>query len=232
MAPQSRPALQTAAAGPKIGYHDESADRPPCSGFRDLEAMTVLLSIVAALAAVAAAAAALAYRAESRPDRVLGLLYHRLVTDEQYAGCPPTEKIFSIPTGRFREQMEYLRDAAYTAVTLDAVCDYVEHGRPLPPRPVLVTFDDGCVSVYERALPILRALGFPALLFVTTDPRSWVFSLGSNAQRRVTDDEIRALDAAGVTIGSHAVSHEALSATPSASSSACSATRCVTSACR
>lgn len=164
------------------------------------------------LVTLAAVATWRALRAEDRPDRILGLLYHRLVSEEQYAGCPPTEKIFSITEARFREQMEYLKREGYSAVTLDAVADFVEAGRPLPPKPVLVTFDDGCVSVHERALPILRDVGFPGVLFVTTDPASWVFSLGSNSQRRVTDEEMRELEAGGVTIGSHAVTHDALEA--------------------
>jgi peptidoglycan/xylan/chitin deacetylase (PgdA/CDA1 family) len=50
----------------------------------------------------------------------------------------------------------------------------------------------------------------PATLFVTTDPEAWVFSLGSNAQRRVTAEEMRELEEGGVTIGSHSVTHGAL----------------------
>ena len=73
-----------------------------------------------------------------------------------------------------------------------------------------ITFDDGCVSVYDMAFPLLRERGWPAVLFVTTDPDSWVFSLGSNAQRRVTPEEMRELEEGGVTIGSHSVTHGAL----------------------
>jgi peptidoglycan/xylan/chitin deacetylase (PgdA/CDA1 family) len=41
---------------------------------------------------------------------------------------------------------------------------------PLPPRPVLVTFDDGYRSVFELARPILRRHGVPAVVFVCSDP--------------------------------------------------------------
>jgi peptidoglycan/xylan/chitin deacetylase (PgdA/CDA1 family) len=43
-------------------------------------------------------------------------------------------------------------------------------GPPLPPRPVLVTFDDGYRSVHDLALPILRKHGVPALAFICTGP--------------------------------------------------------------
>jgi peptidoglycan/xylan/chitin deacetylase (PgdA/CDA1 family) len=169
----------------------------------------VLLGGVVALAALAWARA---YRTESRRDRIPALLYHRIVTPEEWQSFPPLARNFSITEARFRAHMEGLRRAGHTPVSLDAVLDAIEEGKSLPSRPVLVTFDDGCVSVHSRALPILRALGFPAVFFVTTDAGSWVFRNGPDAQRRVTEQEIRELDAGGVTIGSHALSHDALQA--------------------
>jgi peptidoglycan/xylan/chitin deacetylase (PgdA/CDA1 family) len=172
--------------------------------------MWVALAVLGAIGGGAGLAFLLALRGENRPDRILGLLYHRLVSDEEYARCPPTEKIFSITEGRFRAQMEYLKREGYHPVTLAAVLDLLERGVALPPKPVCLTFDDGCVSVYTRALPILRELGFPAVLFVTTDPDAWCFRLGSNSQRRVSVAEMLALEAGGVAIGSHALTHGAL----------------------
>jgi peptidoglycan/xylan/chitin deacetylase (PgdA/CDA1 family) len=160
-----------------------------------------------ALLAGASLAFLVARRREDRPDRVLGLLYHRLVSDGAYASCPATEKIFSITESRFRTQMEHLLREGYHPVPLAAVLDSVERGVALPPRPVCITFDDGCVSVHDLALPILRELGIPAVLFVTTDPEAFCFKLGSNSQRRVSPEELRTLEAGGVAIGSHALTH-------------------------
>jgi len=75
-----------------------------------------------------------------------------------------------------------------------------------------LTIDDGCASVYTRMLPILRRHGAQAILFVTTDAASAVFREAGTGERRLTDPEIRELAAAGVEIGSHAVSHRPLSA--------------------
>ena len=55
-------------------------------------------------------------------------------------------------------------------VSLDEVIDAMENGRRLPPRPVLVTFDDGYRSVFTEALPILARHRIPATVFVATDP--------------------------------------------------------------
>jgi peptidoglycan/xylan/chitin deacetylase (PgdA/CDA1 family) len=43
-------------------------------------------------------------------------------------------------------------------------------GPPLPPRPVLVTFDDGYRSVFTLAQPILQKYSIPAVIFVCSDP--------------------------------------------------------------
>ena len=42
------------------------------------------------------------------------------------------------------------------------------HGGPLPPNPVMITFDDGYRSCHDVALPILRELGIPATFFIAT----------------------------------------------------------------
>jgi peptidoglycan/xylan/chitin deacetylase (PgdA/CDA1 family) len=173
-----------------------------------IPALAILAILLAAIGLVYIGA----YRRENRPDRILGLLYHRLVSEKEYASCPPTEKLFSMTEARFREQMEYLKHEGYTAVTLEQVVDYVREGRGLPPKPVMVSFDDGCISVYERAYAIMRELDIPGTVFVTTDPQSWVFTLGSNTQRRLTPEEMRELDANGIAVESHGVSHGAMEA--------------------
>ncbi len=149
-------------------------------------------------------------RQESRSDRVLGLLYHRVVPPEVYARFTGTEQIFSIPLDRFREQLAWLRDAGHHFVSLDQLTGHLKHGEKLPPKPVSITFDDGCESVYAHALPVLRELSIPATVFVTTDENAWIFHEGEYYERRMTLDELRACAAAGVSIGSHAVTHRGL----------------------
>ncbi len=55
-------------------------------------------------------------------------------------------------------------------VTLAQVRDAVRGGRPLPPRALLVTFDDGLREQVDEALPVLDRLGIPAAFFVNTWP--------------------------------------------------------------
>jgi peptidoglycan/xylan/chitin deacetylase (PgdA/CDA1 family) len=79
--------------------------------------------------------------------------------------------------GMFDRQLSYLVRAA-SPVSLDHVADAIAGRRALPPRSVLVTFDDGHRSVLEAGLPLLRERGIPAVAFVVaglldTDQPFW-----------------------------------------------------------
>ncbi|MCF2529267.1 polysaccharide deacetylase family protein [Yinghuangia soli] len=77
----------------------------------------------------------------------------------------------------FAAQMDHLQAHAFP-VSLRQVEDAVHNGRRLPPYSVLVTFDDGDVSVATEGLPLLAARGIPAVCFVVagligTDTPFW-----------------------------------------------------------
>jgi peptidoglycan/xylan/chitin deacetylase (PgdA/CDA1 family) len=144
----------------------------------------------------------------SRPG-VAVLLYHRLVEDPLYESLPLPESVFSIPVSRFREQIEYLARAGYQTLSLERFERILSGTEPPPPRAALITFDDGCESVFRLAAPILRSHRMPAVVFVTSDPASRVF-LAPESQRRLSDEEIRQLDGLGIACGSHGLSHAGL----------------------
>jgi peptidoglycan/xylan/chitin deacetylase (PgdA/CDA1 family) len=68
----------------------------------------------------------------------------------------------------FDEQMDQLRALGYAVVDLDAVLDHYAGVRPLPPRSVLITFDDAYADFAEHAWPVLQRHGLAATLFVPT----------------------------------------------------------------
>ena len=65
----------------------------------------------------------------------------------------------------FAGQMDALKAAGYTTVDIWQLRDYVEHGTPLPEKPVMISFDDGYESNYSIAYPILKERGFKATIF-------------------------------------------------------------------
>ena len=96
-------------------------------------------------------------------DPFLVLIYHRVHAKEGR---------FSIERATpedFRRQMSHLaRD--YNVLALDEIVRRLDAGEPLPPRATAITFDDGYEDNYTEAFPVLRSLGLPATIFVTTGP--------------------------------------------------------------
>jgi peptidoglycan/xylan/chitin deacetylase (PgdA/CDA1 family) len=99
-----------------------------------------------------------------RRDRAIILRYHAITdgADVDYAApdiCLPVEAL--------RLQMAFVK-RAYRPVDLDTLVEAMHEGRPLPPRALAVTFDDGYADNFHLAFPVLRALGVPATVFVAT----------------------------------------------------------------
>jgi peptidoglycan/xylan/chitin deacetylase (PgdA/CDA1 family) len=69
-----------------------------------------------------------------------------------------------VPQADFVEQMKWLDEHGYEAVTLDQVEDAWYAGGELPPKPVVLTFDDGYLSQYVAAFPALEHFHWPGVI--------------------------------------------------------------------
>src|SRR5262245_62081377 len=91
--------------------------------------------------------------------------YHRVAEAEHTPLLDPS-MISATPTD-FRRQIEFVRQY-YDVVSLQDVLDFLGHGRRLPKRPVLLTFDDAYRDFATVVWPILKQHRLPATLFVPT----------------------------------------------------------------
>lgn len=96
--------------------------------------------------------------AETESVQVPIILYHHLAQEAQGD--------MTISESRFREQMEALFEAGYNPVSFDDLIAFVENRTPLPDHPIVITFDDGYMSNYEIAYPILKEYRFKAAIFI------------------------------------------------------------------
>jgi len=94
------------------------------------------------------------------------LTYHH-VQDMAEAGAQGHAGLTVSPE-YFRKQMEYLRDRGYSVISMQTLVNFFDGGVALPPKPVLVTFDDGYDNFATHAYPILSQLGFAATVFLPT----------------------------------------------------------------
>lgn len=150
----------------------------------------VLLSLLAALTWPAGQGSP---AAASTPQPVPVLMYHVIADPPASAPYP---ELFVRPAD-FAAQMTWLERRGYRAVTLRAVWDAWHGDGVLPARPVVITFDDGYLSVGQRALPELRARGWAGVLNLTV----------RHLDQELRPAWIRKLIAAGWEIDSHTITH-------------------------
>jgi peptidoglycan/xylan/chitin deacetylase (PgdA/CDA1 family) len=142
--------------------------------------------------------------------RLRVLMYHKV---NDVPGNP-----LSVPVGLFDEQMAQLHELGFKVVGLDDVLAYYGDGAELPERSVLITFDDGYRDNLEHAAPVLERHGYPAVLFVPIaylDDRLPLPHEERLAARGVVNStldwgELAELEAAGVRVESHGISHRPL----------------------
>lgn len=70
---------------------------------------------------------------------------------------------------QFAAEMDYLAAQHDTPISPTRLADTLLYGLPLPPHPVMLTFDDGRQSPWTYAVPVLRRYGFTAAFFVCSD---------------------------------------------------------------
>ena len=100
-------------------------------------------------------------------QRLTVLAYHR-IDDPASPDFFGYESVVSATPAMFARQMAFVADN-FNVIDLDALHAYVVDGKPLPPKPLLITFDDGYLDNYIHAFPVLRQHGFPAVVFLVTD---------------------------------------------------------------
>ena len=90
------------------------------------------------------------------------LSYHNVIKKEEIK----EESLWTISAENFEEEMKYLHDTNYKTLTMEEFCKWKEGEIELPFKSVLVTFDDGLLSNYQYAFPILKKYNINATLFV------------------------------------------------------------------
>lgn len=169
-----------------------------------------------ALLAGAAAVGALGFSARwnwwrSRKEGMPALMYHKI-------GWPPPgsrlKKLWVTPED-FRRQLRYLKEHNCRPITFSEWRSAEEDGSPLPPRPVLITFDDGYANNYELAFPLLREFGMKGNIFLVYETvgrhNAWHDPATEPWLRMLTWAQISEMQESGlVEFGSHTMRHRNL----------------------
>ncbi|MDH6571456.1 peptidoglycan/xylan/chitin deacetylase (PgdA/CDA1 family) [Streptomyces sp. SAI-117] len=133
------------------------------------------------------------------------LMYHSVATDPNDA-----TRTLSVSPAAFAQQMELVAELGLTPIRTADLAARWRTGRPLPARPLLITFDDGYEGVHRHALPVLAKHGFPATVFVSTGWIRGAHDTGGGLDTMLDWDQVRELAAADVEIGGHTHTHPQL----------------------
>lgn len=129
------------------------------------------------------------------PEGFAILEYHQ-VTNE---AVDPDFERYNVPPAEFSEQLDYLQANGYTTITLQDFMRAVHGKATLPPKPIVLTFDDGYKDNYTTMLPILEAHEMTAVVYVITN------ELGK--KNYMSLDELKDMQRRGIEIGSHTADH-------------------------
>jgi peptidoglycan/xylan/chitin deacetylase (PgdA/CDA1 family) len=141
-------------------------------------------------------------RLPSRTRTVPILMYHRVKLVAP--STPATTRRLTVHPEVFARQMRWLKGHGYHAITQRRLFDALMCGRPLPQKPILITFDDGYRDNLTNAAPVLARLGMPATAYVISG------RISNGDPSFLTWRQLAMLERRGVEIGSHTVSHREL----------------------
>ena len=128
------------------------------------------------------------------------LLYHHIGFSLQ------GEAVYYVSPDTFDQQMNLLYQWGYKTISVELLVRALKDGAQLPPKPIILTFDDGSETTYTTALPIMQRYGFTGTSYIVYN------YVGIPGYMNV--DQIQGLYAAGWEIGSHGLSHADLTARP------------------
>jgi peptidoglycan/xylan/chitin deacetylase (PgdA/CDA1 family) len=127
------------------------------------------------------------------------LMYHYISVPP--AGADRYRINLSVEPDVFRQQMAYLRDNGYTTIDFYDLSLALANQTALPPKPVIITLDDGYRDHYENAFPILKEFGFEATFFIVTE------FIDRGHDRYMTWPMIEEMAQAGMRIEPHSRTH-------------------------
>ena len=139
------------------------------------------------------------------PNRTLHvpiLMYHRIAV---LNGDEPQVTVgLTVDPGEFQLQMAWLHDHDFHTISQLQLFQALEEGKPLPSKPILLSFDDGYRGIATVAAPIMSQFGYVGTAYVITDR---IAESRKTAPTWLTWPQLRILEQRGWDIGSHTVSH-------------------------
>ncbi|GAB3580658.1 polysaccharide deacetylase family protein [Hymenobacter daeguensis] len=158
------------------------------------------------------------------PGFIPVLMYHKIPD----APLVTKHQIY-VTQENFAKHLAYFKQRGLTPITFADYLAFASGERPLadfPPRPIILTFDDGYTDNYTNLLPLMQQYGYRGVLYLLGDfdvrYNKWDADSDPGEPRSEIMDaeQKRAFVAAGWEIGAHTMSHPRLATLPLAEATA------------
>ncbi len=128
------------------------------------------------------------------------LMYHK-VSEEKVDGL-------TISTEKLKKQFEFIRQKGYQTLSFSDLYETVKIGKPLPKRPLILTFDDAYYNFKEYAAPLLKTYGYKASVFIPVGYMGKTNSWDNGSDPILSAGEISELTNSGnIEFGIHSFLH-------------------------
>ena len=134
-------------------------------------------------------------------SEVIVLCYHRFVDK-------PKDSL-AIKPADFEAQMQALKDNGISVISMEDFLAWRRGEKEIPEKAAIVSIDDGYLSGYSVAWPILKKFGYPFTMFLYTD---YIKGGPKSGGQSISWDQLAEMRDAGVDIEGHTVSHSSLNA--------------------
>jgi len=91
------------------------------------------------------------------------IMYHLITERPKYIGK------YGVTPIEIEKDLVYLKENGYTTIVMQDLIDFVERGKKLPKKPIVLTFDDGNASDYNYLFPLLKKYKMKAVLAIIGD---------------------------------------------------------------
>lgn len=110
-----------------------------------------------------------------------------------------TMKNYSVPPAAFAEQMKALSDSGFQTILPGELYEYLVHDEKLPPKPIMLTFDDTDEEQYSIGANEMNKYNFKGVYFIMT--------ISMNRPRYMSIDQLKHLSDSGHVIAAHTWDH-------------------------
>jgi len=137
----------------------------------------------------------------------LPILLYRKITDENER----MDDNFSISLADFKSQMEFLKSSGYTSISQNDLLNHVTNKKRLPPKSIMITFDNSYECLLSVVKPVLDSAGFKAVVFVASKSIG-MYNFWDNPDEKtrvpcLDKNSLLSLIKQGWEIGSHSLTH-------------------------